>query len=272
MSNPIVIACLVAIFSWWFFTGIILIAVRLCDRLRASARQKACLISLPVFTLGIWGVEYTATVMAPWAIYGAFFAVLLVWGWIEFAFLTGVITGPNVSECPPNISPAERFIRAWGTLAYHEIALLASLAVIIYIGWGAENPFGMWTFIILYGARVFAKLNLFLGVPRINVEFVPKALSHLTSHFRLSSMNWFFPLSITMLTFALACWVERIYAVSAPEQIIGFSLLSSMTAMALVEHWVMVLPIPDAQLWRWMIPQKRKRIEQKYRREDSHGL
>ncbi|NBR33102.1 MAG: DUF3623 domain-containing protein [Rhodobacteraceae bacterium] len=272
MSNPIVIACLVAIFSWWFFTGMILIAVRLCDRLSIAQRQKVCLASLPIFGIGLFGIDYTANLQTTTAVYLGFFAALAVWGWIEFAFLTGVITGPNVTECPTNITPIERFIRAWGTLAYHEIALLASLSVIIYIGWGAENGFGMWTFIILYGARVFAKLNLFFGVPRINVEFVPKALAHLTSHFRVSSMNWFFPISVTLLTFALACWIERIYAMTLAEQIIGFSLLSSMTAMALVEHWVMVLPVPDAQLWRWMIPQKHEQIEQKYRRKDSHGL
>lgn len=271
MASPIVIPCLIAIFSWWFFTGVILIAVRLSDRLTATARQKVCLAVSPVFALGLVGVEYSSETMSVMSVYLAFISALVVWGWIEFAFLTGVITGPNTSDCPPDIAPVERFIRAWGTLAYHEIALLASLGLVIYIGWGAANVFGMWTFIILYVARVFAKLNLFLGVPRVNVEFVPKALSHLTSHFRISSLNWFFPVSVTLLTFALACWIERIYALQSLSDIIGFSLLSALTALALVEHWVMVLPIPDARLWRWMLPQN-KRIERKFRRKDSHGL
>lgn len=271
MSNPILIACLVAIFSWWFFTGIILIAVRLCDRLTADARQKVCLMTLPIFVLGLLGLEHSAMNMTLWSVYGGFFAALIVWGWIEFAFLTGVITGPNVRICPPNITPLERFIRAWGTLAYHEITLLSALGLSVHIGWGAENVFGMWTFIILYGARIFAKLNLFFGVPRVNVEFVPRALAHLVSHFRISSMTWFFPVSVTLLTFALACWIERIHAMTETGDIIGFSLLASLTALALLEHWVMVLPIPDAKLWRWMIPKKRK-IEHKYRRKDSHGL
>ena len=29
--------------------------------------------------------------------------------------------------------------------------------------------------------------------------------------------------------------------------------------MALLEHWVMVLPIPDAKLWRWMLPQEKQK-------------
>ncbi|REJ67545.1 MAG: DUF3623 family protein, partial [Proteobacteria bacterium] len=40
MSNPIIIACLVAVFSWWFFTGAILLAVRLCDRNNIGYRAK----------------------------------------------------------------------------------------------------------------------------------------------------------------------------------------------------------------------------------------
>ena len=88
----------------------------------------------------------------------------------------------------------ERFIRAWGTLAYHEILLVISLLLILKLCWGAENTFGMWTFIVLYAARVFAKLNLFFGVPRINLEFVPQALDHLKSHFKIAALNWFFPL------------------------------------------------------------------------------
>ena len=85
---------------------------------------------------------------------------------------------------------------------------------IFYLCWSAENMFGVWTFVILYFARICAKLNLFFGVPRINVEFVPATLSHLTSHFRISALNWFFPLSVTILTFALGCWIERLLSVN----------------------------------------------------------
>jgi putative photosynthetic complex assembly protein 2 len=112
---------------------------------------------------------------------------------------------------------------------------------------------------------------LFFGVPRVNVEFVPATLAHLTSHFKISALNWFFPFSVTILTFALACWIERLLSVDLLNQVIGFTLLSSLTAMALLEHWVMVLPIPDAKLWRWMLPQEIQK-EEHFRRKDYHGL
>jgi hypothetical protein len=35
---------------------------------------------------------------------------------------------------------------------------------------------------------------------------------------------------------------------------VGFALLTAMTALALLEHWLMVLPLPDEKLWRWMLP------------------
>jgi putative photosynthetic complex assembly protein 2 len=141
----------------------------------------------------------------------------------------------------------------------------------IYASVGAENLFGLWTYIILYFARVSAKLNLFLGVPRINVEFVPHALRHLTSHFRVASVNWLFPVSSVALSFALACWIERLWAVQSPADIAGFSLLTALTALALFEHWVMVLPLPDAKLWRWMLPPSNTH-QKTMPSEDYHGL
>ena len=35
---------------------------------------------------------------------------------------------------------------------------------------------------------------------------------------------------------------------------IGHALLAALTALALLEHWFMVLPLPDQKLWRWMLP------------------
>ena len=52
----------------------------------------------------------------------------------------------------------------------------------------------------------------------------------------------------------MACWLERLW-VAEPAQAVGFALLTAMTALALLEHWLMVLPLPDARLWRWMLPE-----------------
>jgi putative photosynthetic complex assembly protein 2 len=69
-------------------------------------------------------------------------------------------------------------------------------------------------------------------------------------------MNWLFPLSITGLSFAAACWMERIWSAQTMSQEIGFALLAALTVLALLEHWFMVLPLPDERLWRWMLPSR----------------
>ncbi|MGA9410743.1 MAG: putative photosynthetic complex assembly protein PuhE [Roseobacter sp.] len=247
-------ASLLALFVWWFSTGAILWVVKTADKKGPHAGLRATLWGLPMAAIGIWGFLNTLNDTSVLGACLAFLSALCIWGWIELAFLTGVITGPNVYPLPEKTPEWERFIRAWGTLAYHEMVLVGTLIILVLIGDSAPNAFGVWTFAVLFFARLSAKLNLYLGVPKINVEFLPTALAHLATYFRIRPLNWLFPFSVTALTFAAACWLERIYTAQTDGQIIGFTLLTALTALALLEHWVMVLPIPDEKLWRWMLP------------------
>ena len=268
LANPW-ISALVALFVWWFSTGAILVIVK-----RGYSKLSGggiTLLALPLLLVGIFGFWATIDSLSVANAYLAFLSSLAIWGWIELAFLTGVITGPNKSICPENIAPWERFIRAWGTNAYHEIALVAVLIIMGLVALSSANPFGFWTFAVLFFARVSAKLNLFLGVPKINLEFLPDALAHLPSHFRVGRTNWLFPVSVTALTFAVACWLERIYANSSDGSVVGFALLTALTALALLEHWFMVLPLPDEKLWRWMLPAS-KPAPKTRPSEEAHGL
>jgi hypothetical protein len=67
-------------------------------------------------------------------------------------------------------------------------------------------------------------------------------------------MNWVFPISVTALTFAAACWMERAIAAPTEAALVGHVLLTALTLLALLEHWLLVLPLPDQKLWRWMLP------------------
>ena len=122
---------------------------------------------------------------------------------------------------------------------------------------GHTNIFGLWTFVILFFARISAKLNLFFGVPRIHTEFLPRPLAHLASHFRHARMNWVFPVSILGLTGVAACWLNQALATDADGAFVGHVLLTTLTFLALLEHGFMVLPLPDQKLWRWMLPEGR---------------
>ncbi|MEL6619680.1 MAG: putative photosynthetic complex assembly protein PuhE [Pseudomonadota bacterium] len=248
------IAALIALFIWWFSTGTILMAVKYADRAGPDARRNTTLAAVPLLAGGAYGVWLSATQTDIFDIYLAFLSALAVWGWIELAFLTGIVTGPNRQPLPPHKPEWERFIRAWGTVAYHEMLLTAALITLGLVLWQAPNAFAFYTFAVLFFARISAKLNLFFGVPRIHVDFLPDALAHLPSHFRVARMNWLFPVSVSALTFAAACWLERLYSAQTAGEITGFALLTALTALATLEHWVMVLPIPDERLWRWMLP------------------
>ncbi|MFW5655570.1 MAG: putative photosynthetic complex assembly protein PuhE [Roseicyclus sp.] len=250
------IAALIALFLWWFSTGAILVAVRRVDREGAQARLWAVLWNLPVLILGGLGFVDTLGNDSLAGVYVAFLSALALWGWIELAFLTGIITGPVRQKLPHDAREWERFIRAWGTVAYHEMLLAFTLIAMLLASHGAENQFGMWTFALLFAARVSAKLNLYLGVRKINVEFIPEHLDHLPSHFRTARMNWLFPISITGLSVAAAYWLGHVGAAATEAQAVGYALLGALTVLALVEHWFMVLPLPDERLWRWMLPDR----------------
>lgn len=269
--SPALLAALAALALWWFSTGVILLAVRLAERRGAEAGLRLTLWTLPLLGLGVWGHMISINVEGVGGAYLAFVSVLAVWGWVELSFLTGTITGPIATPLPQGRSEGERFIRAWGTVAYHEMLLTAALIFVLLTGWGAVNSFGLWAFAILYFARISAKLNLYLGVPHINTEFLPRHLAHLASHFRIARMNAFFPVSATALTFALGCWLERLVSAATPADQVGYALLAALTALALLEHWLLILPLPDAKLWRWMLPAPAAEPRQPTQ-ETSHGV
>ena len=251
------IAALAALFLWWFATGILLWRVHSADKGGPDQHIWSVLLSLPLLAAGALGVNATLGEASPQNVWLAFLSALALWGWVELAFLSGVITGPNTAPCPASPTPQERFWAAFRTVAWHEFLLFAILCALIAASIGAENSFALWTFLVLFAARISAKLNLFLGVPRINTDFLPRPLAHLSSYFRQGPVSGFFPLSVTLLALAVGCFLERLWrAQAAADQgaIIGFTLLSMLTALALLEHWFMVWRVRDDKLWRWMIP------------------
>jgi len=251
MSSPW-IASLIAIFVWWFSTGAILVAVRRADRL--GTHGMTVFMGLPLLALGAWAVNSSLADVSVYGAYLGFAGALAIWGWIELAFLAGVITGPQREDCPSGLAPGDRFFRAFSTVAYHELALTLGLWGLVMASVGAENRIAVAIYLVLYLARILAKLNLFYGVPRINLEFVPDRLVHLKSYFRRGPVTLAFPIAITVLTALLAVCAERLWTAGSEVTVVGFALLTAMAALALLEHWLMVVPLPDAKLWRWMLP------------------
>ena len=240
-------AILFALFLWWFSTGAILWAVsRPEPRWSVALAAPAAVLALAVLArsggdTGIGGA------------FVGFTAAIVLWGWFELAFLAGVVTGPNRAPCPADARGWRRFRAAWWTVAHHEVALLAAAVAVAAFSVGQPNQAGLWTFLVLFAARISAKLNVFLGVPNLSDEMLPAPVAHLRSYFAKRPINFLFPASATALTFAIACWIERAHSAPAGSGAeTGFVLLATLTALALIEHWLMLLPVRDAALWRWM--------------------
>lgn len=273
MNDSPWVAAITTLFLWWFSTGIILWRVRVADNGTAQDHINSVIIGLPLLALGAAATRASLADLSANGIYLAFLGALALWGWIELAFLSGVVTGPNRVPCPPFARTSQRFWRAVGTIAWHETLLVVVLCGLGLLTIGAENPFALGTFALLFFARVSAKLNLFFGVPRINTQFLPKPLSHLPSHFRIGRITAFFPISVSALTVFSALLLERAINVNHPGMAVGYSLMTCLCLLALLEHWFMVLPLPDEKLWRWMIPaQKNLSITPQKDLEDANGL
>lgn len=245
-------AILFALFVWWAGTGSILVAVGLPRRALAGVMA----VSMPLLAGAVIAFGWAAGQATTAGVYVGFAAAVAIWGWHEFAFLTGAITGPRRAPCPAGATGWRRFRYAVEALAWHEIALALTAGALAALTWLEPNQVGLWTFLLLFLARISAKLNLFLGVPNVAEELIPESLAHLKSYFRNRPMNLLFPLSITALMLAVGCWAERAAGADSAAMAAGFALLGTMTTLALVEHWLLVLPLRDAALWRWMLPSR----------------
>lgn len=241
-----------AILLWWVGTGSILVAVGLPRRGLAAIMT----LSLPLLAGALILFGWAAGGTDSLHVYAAFGAAVAVWGWHEFAFLTGAITGPRRAPCPADARGWRRFRLAVATLAWHELALAATALGLAAIAWGQPNQIGLWTFLTLFGARISAKLNLFAGVPNFSDELITRPLAHMPSYFRRAPMTPLFPASIALLMLTIGCWIERAHAAESPGMEAGFVMLATMTTLALIEHWLFVLPLKDAALWRWMLPSR----------------
>jgi hypothetical protein len=146
----------------------------------------------------------------------------------------------------------KRLSYALQAILYHEFALLACGAAVMALTWNEPNQVGLWTFAALWVLRQSAKINLFLGVPVTNDELMPEAVRFLKTFFARKPVSAFFPVSVTLATAVLVLMIQRIVEVAVtPLDVVGLTLVSTLFALGVVEHWFMLLPLPAITLWGW---------------------
>lgn len=246
--SSFVLPVLFTVFIWWFSTGLVLYL----DRLSPGTRIWG-LAGLSALTVGsFYGLVTVSAGTTILDVYLGFTFAIILWGWHEAAFLFGYITGPRRTPCPAGAAGWQRFRYATGTLIYHEVALFLTLAALIALTWSSANHIGAAAFAVLWVMRLSAKLNVFLGVPNLTEEFLPKQLDHMKSYFGRRSFNFLFPFSVVAITGVVVfLGMQALAPGAAPFEVAGYLLLAALAALALIEHWLLVLPVRDAALWRW---------------------
>ncbi len=256
---------LFSIFLWWFSTG----AILYLDGLKRSTFPISMMVASLAAVgslLVLWSIRDNTD---PSAAYIGFTAALVIWGWNEMAFLMGYLTGPRRVPSAGNLHGFARFTEASGTIIHHEIAIaLSALAIgLVSCGavssgaasfgsasWGSDNMVGFWTFVILWLMRLSTKFNIFLGAPNITDDFLPSHLTYLSSYFRRRVMNGLFPVVITVSTL-VTVWLahKAVWAQGSAFEGTAYGLLASLMALAVLEHWLLFIPLPSSWLWRWSL-------------------
>ncbi|MGV3633191.1 MAG: DUF3623 family protein, partial [Pseudorhodoplanes sp.] len=131
--SEMAIPALYALLVWWLGTGIVLYVARL----PARTYPVSLTISAVLAILAIAAIALTARTTTAISAYLAFTSAIVVWGFIELAFLTGAILGQDRSEALPGASGWRRVSHAVAAIIHHELALIIAGAAIFAASYGA---------------------------------------------------------------------------------------------------------------------------------------
>jgi putative photosynthetic complex assembly protein 2 len=243
---------LFTLFLWWFSTGAVLYAVGLPRR----NLLNLILTSTVAAGFALYGLSVSSADTSMSAAFISFTCALVIWAWHEMTFLTGLITGPRttplkgregaISNKPAPLGPSIE------TVIYHEAAIVLTIAFAAALTRDGANQTGFWTLVILWVMRLSAKFNLYLGVPNLTEQFLPDHLAYLKGYFCRRSMNFLFPVSVTASTIVtILLFAAAAGSAATAYETTSLTLLASLMALAVIEHWFMVLPLPSAELWSW---------------------
>jgi putative photosynthetic complex assembly protein 2 len=230
---------------WWTSTGAIFYADNLPPRTFPYTMAAATVL----LCFAVWGLVATVDDTRPGAAYGAISYGLICWGWQIVSFYTGFVTGPRRGPCPPELRGLSRFVAGVRTGLYHEMLALAGAAALLAITHGRANQLGFWTYVTLWWMHESAKLNVFFGVPNLGEEMLPPHLRYLASYMTRRPMNMFFPLSVTVSTVVTAMLVARAVGATSHFEATGYTMLATLMALAVAEHWFLVAPLNANALW-----------------------
>jgi putative photosynthetic complex assembly protein 2 len=237
---------------WWASTGLIFYLDSLAPKTFAKSMAGATVALAAAFAAAwFWRDETTRA--------GAFIGyatAILIWGWLEMSLYMGFVTGPRKHRCPDGCSGVAHFGHAVEANLWHEIAIIACAALIAAMLWSTLNMTALWIFLMLWLMHLSARLNVFLGVRNVSAEFVPDHMDVLKGFLRQRAMNPLFPFSIAALAL-LTLWLMREASAAAdPFTEIQFILAATLAVLGLIEHILLMLPLPVERMWRWALARR----------------
>jgi putative photosynthetic complex assembly protein 2 len=237
---------LYCLFIWWFATGLIVFLNNLPPRTFGLSFAAGSVVA----GISLWRLADGSHDVSVAGAYAAFTYGVLVWGWHEMAFFMGFLTGPRKTACPAGATGWRHFSYGVSACLHHELAILATAVLVVALTRGAPNQVGMWTFMALWGMRQSAKLNMALGVLNLGEVFLPPHLTYLVSFMKRRRMNWLMPLSLAGGTALVMLLAHRIAEPSTtPFERAGLTCITTMLALAVLEHALLVLPVPYTLFW-----------------------
>ena len=161
------------------------------------------------------------------------------------ALYMGYVTGPRKQRCVEGCSGVKHFGHAISANLWHEITVII-FAISI---WAAANHTATWCFGMLWLMHLSARLNVFLGVRNVSAEFVPDHMDILKGFLRKRNMNPLFPISCILLV-----WL--VYYLAMLPQNFEVAMATTLAAIGLLEHVLLMLPLPTEKLWSWALSTK----------------
>lgn len=238
-----------ALFLWWFSTGTIFYLDSLPRRTFKWSMAGGTLLLAAAFVC-LWRTAGDRSLIG---VYAAFSSAVVAWGWQELSLYTGYVTGPRKHACAPGCAGAGHFGHAIAANLWHELAIIASAAVIVYLTWDATNHVGVLTFLMLWIMHLSARLNVFLGVRNVSEEFVPEHMAVLKSFLTKKPMNLLFPFSVTAATILTTVLFALAYGAGDDVERTGYLMLGALAALGLIEHWMLMVPLPVEKLFTWSL-------------------
>lgn len=240
---PIALAAL----TWWLTTVLALYRTGLPEESYGRTFAYASAIAL----LGLGALLWSASQPTAFGAYVAFLAALALWSWHEISYFLGYVSGPRPASCPPNLTGWQRFVHGVRASLWHELAIIGTAVCITLLTWGQPNQVGLAVFVVLWLMRWSTKLNIFLGVRNVHIEFLPPRMKYLATYMSQRHTNPLFPLSLVGGTLLTLYYSVQGLAPGASEfAMSGSLLLATLTALAVLEHLFLMLDLKDDRLWQ----------------------